>query len=113
MIEALNKKLIKRNHGDSPPISTGLGNAECYLLVDFFGDCLLWVDAIVNAALPINDFNVNSLSWDANEFELYTLSYQGVTQVLASIDAKKAEITDEYYELLFCKNCPKSNTACS
>ena len=109
--DALRRGFIKRNNGGGPPNSAGADDVQCYLLVDSFGDTLLWVDLTVSQTHPVNDFDVNFLSWNPIIDKLTSLSYLGVTEILRSIQAKQAELTEDYYYLLFSERSWKAQTA--
>lgn len=94
------KRLGKlRDSGVSCYGSGGFKVQDCLVLRDFFDTDLIYVDTVVSAQFPVNDFDVNDLIWFANF--AHVEAYIGdLEQILASIKNKRAELKPVHKKLL-------------
>lgn len=76
-------------------------DAEVYLLVDGFGDKLIYVDLVVSPTFPVTDFDVNTLVWNPLTRKIISQGSGSVTEILQNILEKKAEVENKYEKILF------------
>lgn len=73
---------------------------ENYGIKDSYGEPLLWTDLVVSETFPVNDFNINMLTWDVVNKCFTTHSTESVPEILAYINKKRAIISEKYLALV-------------
>lgn len=59
--------------------------------------CLAWFDIVISETFPVNDFDVNFLSYCKGELKSEHKS-KSKEEIIAAINRKEMTITDEYYQ---------------
>lgn len=95
-IEAISKKYDFKHYpritiGDDYPFT----RQQYHLYKD--GKCLAWFDVVISKEFPVDDFDVNFLSYYNSSFTSHHKSIT-VTQLVDNIYRKEMTITEEYYQ---------------
>jgi len=77
-----------------------------------YGTCIAWIDVIVSERIPVNDFNVNKLTYiyapSPSNPSAKSFGDESVTTLIEAIHKKHATMLPEYINLLL-NNTPMAN----